>query len=238
MPVKVTYTEDQKYGLPEQKKYPMPDKQHVISAIKFFNYVDPKYEKQLAKAILARIEEYGMSLDDIGVGEDNRFSKYIPDQHLAHHGIKGQKWGVRRYQNEDGTFTEAGKKRYFKENGELTRVANRHNAKVGKQMDKTFMKVAERDILPEMAKINKELMDKYKGKNIDGMVSLDGRTFIPKTKAGEQYMKEYNDRMRKTTIAAIKKNYSLIDSGEKIVNNIYDSMFSINVLPHGYNIEK
>ena len=30
---------------------------------------------------------------------------------LIHHGIKGMKWGVRRYQNEDGTLTEAGKKR-------------------------------------------------------------------------------------------------------------------------------
>ena len=31
---------------------------------------------------------------------------------LYHHGIKGQKWGVRRYQNEDGTLTEEGKERY------------------------------------------------------------------------------------------------------------------------------
>lgn len=31
---------------------------------------------------------------------------------LYHHGIKGQKWGERRYQNEDGTLTEAGKRRY------------------------------------------------------------------------------------------------------------------------------
>lgn len=30
---------------------------------------------------------------------------------LYHYGIKGQKWGVRRYQNPDGTLTEAGKKR-------------------------------------------------------------------------------------------------------------------------------
>jgi len=31
---------------------------------------------------------------------------------LYHYGIFGQKWGIRRYQNEDGTYTEAGKERY------------------------------------------------------------------------------------------------------------------------------
>ena len=30
---------------------------------------------------------------------------------IYHHGIKGQKWGVRRFQNEDGTYTNAGKER-------------------------------------------------------------------------------------------------------------------------------
>lgn len=34
------------------------------------------------------------------------------ETYLAHHGILGMKWGVRRYQNADGTLTEAGKKRY------------------------------------------------------------------------------------------------------------------------------
>lgn len=33
---------------------------------------------------------------------------------LYHHGIKGQKWGIRRYQNEDGSLTKAGIKRYVK----------------------------------------------------------------------------------------------------------------------------
>lgn len=36
----------------------------------------------------------------------------IHDYYISHHGVKGQKWGIRRYQNPDGTLTEEGKKRY------------------------------------------------------------------------------------------------------------------------------
>lgn len=40
---------------------------------------------------------------------------FISADELYHHGTKGMKWGVRRYQNEDGSLTAAGKKRYSRD---------------------------------------------------------------------------------------------------------------------------
>jgi hypothetical protein len=38
---------------------------------------------------------------------------YIPENYLEHHGVIGMHWGVRRYQNYDGSYTQAGLKRYY-----------------------------------------------------------------------------------------------------------------------------
>lgn len=44
---------------------------------------------------------------------------------IYHHGIKGMKWGERRYQNPDGTLTEEGIKRYSKSSPrKMTKIAN------------------------------------------------------------------------------------------------------------------
>lgn len=41
------------------------------------------------------------------------------ENELMHWGVKGMRWGIRRYQNKDGSLTQAGKKRYDKEMGKL-----------------------------------------------------------------------------------------------------------------------
>lgn len=48
--------------------------------------------------------------------------EYNHTNELYHWGIKGMKWGVRRYRNEDGTLTDAGRKRYLNADGSMNAV--------------------------------------------------------------------------------------------------------------------
>ena len=72
-----------------------------------------------------------MPLANLLYGQGRKMSSYIytPTSELYHHGIKGQKWGQRRYQNSDGSLTEEGKKRYGV--GERAKAGARYGAETG-----------------------------------------------------------------------------------------------------------
>lgn len=54
---------------------------------------------------------------------------YVFDDELYHHGIQGQKWGERRFQNEDGSWTPEGRERYGKGNGDRSRAKDFYKLK-------------------------------------------------------------------------------------------------------------
>lgn len=75
---------------------------------------------------------------------------------LYHHGIKGQKWGVRRYQNADGTYTMLGKVRYGagKAARSTGRVIKKAASKVKEKVVEKYKKAN-----PEKRMNDKELRD-------------------------------------------------------------------------------
>ena len=85
---------------------------------------------------------------------------------LYHHGVKGQRWGIRRYQNKDGSLTSYGKRRYAKELAKLEAEKKRvrqqeQTAKKMKKLDDMRKDLDERkkalnpDDTPESAKQQK-----------------------------------------------------------------------------------
>lgn len=105
----------------------------------------------------------------------NTFDYYDHDVYLEHHGIKGQKWGIRRYQNPDGTLTEEGKKRYLKEalqqaSGENERFANdfRTGKLTRKDMERAGTEQAWRDYVKRI--------DNRADMEVSSIVSMPTRT--------------------------------------------------------------
>ena len=78
----------------------------AIFARYFPGDIDPDEKKVIKKKFM---NYYKLEHGEAAVGEYYAVT-YSPS--IEHHGIKGQKWGVRRYRNYDGSYTKAGLKRY------------------------------------------------------------------------------------------------------------------------------
>ena len=83
------------------------------------------------------------------------------ESELYHFGIKGMKWGVRRYQNKDGSLTSAGKKRYSKEyKKQAKKVTQDIRNNLGRLSDEANVEVAERFNREQERKYGKNYMDR------------------------------------------------------------------------------
>jgi len=76
------------------------------------------------------------------------------DSYLMHYGVLGMKWGVRRYQNKDGTYTDAGLKR--KSNAKSDRAARRAIRKDRKQANKRRSQLSDDELDARIKRLQKE----------------------------------------------------------------------------------
>lgn len=113
---------------------------------------------------------------------------------LKHYGIHGQKWGVRRWQNEDGSFNDAGKIRYgrvtkFVSGKQAKQISREENNLKNKYYEEAVKQRAKSD--PQLAKVVK-LRERAGNLAIKYHLDLDdgGGNHTPEgEKAGREYMK-------------------------------------------------
>lgn len=118
---------------------------------------------------------------------------YKVDDELCHHGIRGMRWGIRRYQNKDGSLTPRGKKRY---DAELKKV--RAEEKVLKTRQATRAKIEKLEARKQAAAAEKDALDATDGKK-------KRKLFDRKEKAEKEVKKSVKDMTDVELIDAINR---------------------------------
>ena len=119
---------------------------------------------------------------------------------LAHHGILGQKWGVRRFQNTDGSLTSAGKKRYNTNNNTKQRKETymENSSKSVNSLNRTINKFYKEEI-----SLLKEWRDLAKNSDIrtDERAKQINTKFEQLDKSRKQYYKSFiNDFQKENNV--------------------------------------
>ena len=129
--------------------------------------------------------------------------------YLQHHGIKGMHWGIRRFQNADGSLTSAGRKRYLDNWSEDAKIAHELKRKKVSEMTNTELKkLNERRNLEKQykdlnpSKVTKIIKTMVAGAL--GTVSLLYNNYNQVIKAGKGVAKSFDDMRMKDIDNAFK----------------------------------